>query len=147
MGPVKAVPEGCRSLRAYLHVRGAAQAIDFYQWVFGAAEIMRFAKSGRKNRARGTADGRLRDHAGGRGAGAGIRSPQDLGGSPVSILFYTEDCDAVYRKAIDSGAKSLRISSMATAARESPFGFQWWIATQIRDVSADEMKQAATGKA
>ena len=41
MSPVKPVPDGYHSVQPYLHVRGAAKAIEFYKQVFGAEEVMR----------------------------------------------------------------------------------------------------------
>ena len=35
----------------------------------------------------------------------GYKSPQSLGGSPVSILLYFEDVDAVFKRALAAGAK------------------------------------------
>jgi len=35
----------------------------------------------------------------------GYRSPQSLGGSPVSILLYVENVDALFSQAIAAGAK------------------------------------------
>jgi PhnB protein len=149
MGIVKAVPEGYHSLQPYLHVRGAAQAIEFHKRAFGATEIKRFPQpDGRL----GHAELRMGDSVmmlAGDFPERGIRSPADLGGSAVSLMFYTEDCDAVYRRAIAAGAKNLRepadqFCGGRSAGVEDPFGFQWWIATHIRDMSTDEMKKAAT---
>lgn len=149
MSPVKAVPEGYHSLQPYLHVRGAAQAIQFYQRAFGATEIMRFAqpdgKIGHAELQLGDSVIMLADEVPERG----IFSPAHLGGSAVSVMFYTEDCDAVYRRAIEAGAKSLRepadqFYGDRGAGVEDPFGFQWWISTHIRDITLDEMKKAAT---
>lgn len=149
MTRVKAVPDGYHSLQPYLHVRGAAQAIEFYQRAFGATEIMRFPKpDGKIGHAElqiGDSVIMLADEAPERG----IRSPADLGGSAISLMFYTEDCDQVYRKAIATGATSLRepadqFYGDRSAGVEDPFGFQWWISTHVRDMSVDEMKKAAT---
>ncbi|HTV81558.1 MAG TPA: VOC family protein [Acidobacteriaceae bacterium] len=149
MMTVKAVSEGYHSLQPYLHVRGAAQAIQFCQRAFGATEIMRFpqpdGKIGHAELRIGDSVIMLADEAPERG----IRSPADLGGSAVSLMFCTEDCDAVYRRAIAAGAKSLRepadqFYGDRSAGVEDPFGFQWWFATHIRDMSVEEMKRAAT---
>src|SRR5262249_33369451 len=39
---VKPIPEGYHSVTPYLIVRGAAQALEFYQKAFGARELFRF---------------------------------------------------------------------------------------------------------
>src|SRR5215472_6931990 len=41
MSQVKAVPDGYHSIQPYLHIRGAAEAIDFYKKAFDATERMR----------------------------------------------------------------------------------------------------------
>lgn len=38
---VKPIPDGYSAVTPYLIIKGAAQAIDFYQRVFGARERMR----------------------------------------------------------------------------------------------------------
>jgi PhnB protein len=62
-------------------------------------------------------------------------------------MFYTEDCDGIYRKALGAGAKSVReptdqFYGDRMAGVEDPFGFQWYIATHIKDVSPEEMNAA-----
>ena len=48
MSQVKAIPDGYHSVQPYLHIRGAAEAIDFYKKAFGATERMRMPqKDGR----------------------------------------------------------------------------------------------------
>jgi PhnB protein len=63
-------------------------------------------------------------------------------------MLYVKDCDAIYKQALEAGAISLRGPADQPygdrmSGVEDPFGFQWWIATHIRDVSLEEM-QAAT---
>ena len=51
----------------------------------------------------------------------GARSPQSLGGSPVSIHLYVKDADAMFNQAVAAGAKSSGrspTSSMAIAWAE-----------------------------
>ncbi len=45
MTKVKPVPEGYHSIQPYLHIRGAAAAIEFYKQVFDARERMRMPVS------------------------------------------------------------------------------------------------------
>ena len=52
----------------------------------------------------------------------------------------------VYETAIAAGAKSLRepadqFYGARSAGVEDPFGNHWWIATQIEDVSDEELKK------
>jgi PhnB protein len=150
MSPVKPIPDGYHSLQCYLYVRGAAEALEFYRKAFGATERMRMnGPDGKVVHAElqfGDSVVMLADEAPERG----IRSPQDLGGVSSSLMLYVEDCDAVYRQALASGAKSLRepadqFYGDRSAGLIDPFGFQWWIGTHIRDVSMEEMQSAMEG--
>jgi PhnB protein len=148
MSPVKAIPDGYHSIQPYLHIRGAALAIEFYKQAFGATEIMRMPQpDGRLGHAEiriGDSVVMLADEFPERG----IHGPQHYGGAPLTFMFYTEDCDAVYRKAISAGAKSVREPANQfygdrMAGIEDPFGFQWYMATHVKDMSPEEMQAAA----
>jgi PhnB protein len=151
MPQVKAIPEGYHSIQPYLHIRGAAAALAFYKKAFNAIEIMRMPqKDGRI----GHAEIRLGDSIimlADESPENAIYSPQHLGGSAVSIMFYVEDCDAVYQQALAAGAKSLRepadqFYGDRMAGVEDPFGFQWWLGTHVKDVSLEEMQAAMPEK-
>jgi PhnB protein len=78
----------------------------------------------------------------------GARSPQSLGGSPVSILLYVPDVDALTSQAITAGAKVVRpvkdqFYGDRSGSLEDPFGHQWHIATHVEDVPPEEMKKRA----
>jgi PhnB protein len=146
MPQVKAIPDGYHSIQPYLYIRGAAAAIDFYEKAFGATERMRMPQpDGRIGHAEiqlGDSVIMLADEA----SEKKIYSPQHLGGSPVSIMLYVEDCDAVYQQALSAGAKSLRepadqFYGDRVAGVEDPFGFQWWIGTHIKDVPVEELQK------
>ena len=67
-----------------------------------------------------------------------------LGGTPVSLLLYVEEVDAVVARAVAAGAKLLRpIQNQFYGDRsgtlEDPFGHKWTVATHIEDVSEEEM--------
>lgn len=73
-------------------------------------------------------------------------SPGHYGGSPVSLLIYTADCDEMYRQAISAGATSLREPvdqpyGDRMSGVKDPFGYKWWIATHVKDVSKEEMEK------
>ncbi len=64
------------------------------------------------------------------------------------LHLYMEDVDAVYRRAIQAGAKSLREPADQPygdrmGGVEDAFGNQWWIATHVEDVTSEEMEQRA----
>jgi PhnB protein len=147
MPAVKPIPEGYHSIQPYLYIRGAAEAIAFYQQAFGAT--VRFSMPGPDDRIAhaeldfGDSVVMLADESPGRG----VHSPAHFGGAPFCLSYYVEDCDAVYHRAVAAGAKSIRepadqFYGDRSAGVEDPFGFQWYLATHIRDVSAEEMTAA-----
>ena len=146
MSPIKAIPDGYHRIQPYLYIRGAAEAIDFYKKVFGATERMRMPQpDGRIGHAEilfGDSVIMLADEH----PEKEIHSPKHFGGSPISIMLYVEDCDAVYQQALSAGAKSLRepadqFYGDRMAGIEDPFGFQWWLGTHIKDVSMEELQK------
>jgi len=145
---VNAIPEGFQGATPYLCARGAAAAIEFYKKAFGAIEIMRMeAPDGRLGHAEiqiGTAKLMLADEY----PEMGFRSPQTLGGSPVTIHIYVEDVDALAAQAESAGAKVLRpVADQFYGDRScqlaDPFGHVWSFATHKEDISPEEMKRRA----
>jgi PhnB protein len=149
---VKPIPDEYRGATPYLCVKDAARALDFYKEAFGAREAMRMAQP----------DGRI-GHAEIRIGEAAImladefpemdfRSPRSLGGSPVNILVYVDDVDALVNRAQRAGAKVTRpVADQFYGDRlgvlEDPFGHSWSFATHVEDVSPEEMrKRAAAAK-
>ena len=81
----------------------------------------------------------------------GARSPQALGGTPVSIYIYVPDVDALAHRATEVGAKVLRpvanqFYGDRSVAFEDPFGHWWGFATHIEDVAPEEMKKRAAAQ-
>jgi PhnB protein len=67
-------------------------------------------------------------------------------GRSASLMFYTNDVDAVFKRAIDAGATSIETpTDMFWGDRMGnlmdPFGHQWAIATHKEDVAPDEMEK------
>lgn len=149
MAKAKAVPEGFNSVSAHLVVRGAAQAIEFYKKAFGAEEISRMP----------TPDGKSLMHAEVKIGNStvmlvdenpawGMRSPQSIGGSPVTLHIYAEDADAIYDRAVQAGATpTMPLMDAFWGDRygtlTDPFGHEWGIATHIEDVSPEEIGKRA----
>jgi PhnB protein len=80
--------------------------------------------------------------------GSGNRSPQSLGGSPVSVFMYVENVDSVFDQAVKAGAKADKPpEDMFWGDRfghlTDPFGHLWAIATHIEDVAPEEMRKRA----
>ena len=144
----KPIPDGYHSVTPYLCVKGAAQAIEFYKKAFLATERMRIAQpDGRVGHAElqvGDSVIMLSDEF----PEIGARSPQSLGGSPVSIHLYVEDADAIFSQAVAAGAKIKRpIADQFYGDRlggvEDPFGHTWWISTHKEDLSPQEIERRA----
>jgi PhnB protein len=148
MPQVKAIPEGMTAVTPHLVCAGAADAIEFYKKAFDAVEIACIAGN----------SGRLM-HAALKIGGAtimlvdempewGALGPLALKGSPVTIHLYVEDADATFAQAVKAGATAtVQPTDMFWGDRYSqvvdPFGHKWSIATHKRDVSPEEMQQAA----
>jgi PhnB protein len=147
MAKVQPIPPGFTTVTPYLACEGAAAAIDFYKQAFGAEEIARMAGP----------DGGVM-HAEIRIGGSVIMlgeacperdapGPKALKGSPVALMLYVEDADAVTARAQKAGAKVTQpVADMFWGDRygkiEDPFGHRWGIATHVRDVTEAEMAEA-----
>ena len=145
---VKPIPDGYHSVTPYLIVSAAADAIDFYKKAFGAVELMRMPAPGGKV---GHAEIKIGDSAimlADEFPEMGYKSPTTLGGSPVSIMIYVADVDAVFSRAIAAGGREQRpvkdqFYGDRSGTLEDPFGHVWHIATHKEDVSAEEMERRA----
>ncbi len=148
MPQVKPIPEGMHTVTPHLVCAGAADAIEFYKKAFNATEMGRLAGP----------DGKLMHGIIRIGDSAVMLvdefpdwsafGPKSLKGSPVTLHLYVEDADAAFKRALDAGAKvKMPLEDMFWGDRygvlEDPFGHYWSIATHVRDVSPEEMQQAA----
>ena len=144
MAPVQPIPEGYSQVTPYLCVEGASAAIDFYGEVFGATERMRMpeadGKIGHAELRVGDAPFMLADEF----PEVNFRSPQTLGGTPVNILIYVDDVDALAKRAEAAGAKVLRppadqFYGDRAGTLEDPFGHVWTVATHKEDLTSEEI--------
>ncbi len=145
---VNYIPAGYHTATPYLIVKNAARAIDFYKKAFGATELFRMPQpDGRIGHAEikiGDSAIMLADEF----PEMGFRSPQSLGGSPVSILLYVKNVDDVARRTVAEGAKEIKpVQNQFYGDRSGtfadPFGHVWTIATHVEDVAPEEMKRRA----
>ncbi|MBI3191689.1 MAG: VOC family protein [Pedosphaera parvula] len=146
MMKTKTRPNGYHTATPYLIVRGAAQAIDFYQRVFGAVEKMRLPGPGGKVMHAeiqvGDSPIMLADEF----PEMNALSPQSIGGSPILLLLYVEDVDGVVSQATAAGAAVERpVQNQFYGDRAGtlidPFGHRWTIATHIEDVPPEELER------
>ena len=143
MAKANPIPEGCHSLQPYMIFAGCAEAMAFYTAAFGAREMtcMKSAEGVVQHAEMQIGDSRIlmADEA----PQTEAYSAKHYGGSPISLMFYTEDCDAMYARALAAGGKSLRAPAdqpygTRMGGIQDPFGYKWWIGTQIQ-----EMEQAS----
>jgi PhnB protein len=138
------IPDAYRVATPYLIVNGAAEAIAFYKKAFGATEVMRLADSTGKimhaelliNQSPVMLADEFPD--------MGYRSPQSLGGSPVSLLLYVTDVDTQFAQAIAAGAKETspiadQFDGDRRGTATDPFGHVWLLATRKENISKEEM--------
>lgn len=141
---VKPIPDRHARVTAYLMVHDAAAAMAFYTRVFGAKEVFRMEMPGGKV---GHAEVRLGDSIimlADEFPEMGCVGPKTIGGTPVTLLVYFEDCDAVIQQALAAGA------TVKMPARDQfygdrsgtitdPFGHLWTIATHKEDLTKEEV--------
>jgi len=146
MSHVKPIPDGYHSVQPYLILKNCAGAIAFYVKAFGASERLRMtnAEGGISHAEIQIGDScvMLADEA----PQMEAFSSEHFGGSPASLLIYTENCDAMYKQALAAGAKSLREPTDQPygdrmSGVKDPFGYKWWIATHVKDVSKEELEK------
>jgi PhnB protein len=139
------IPEGYHTVTPYLIVRGAEQALAFYKKAFNASELYRLPMpDGRIGHAElriGDSRVMLADEM----PEMKILAPPSLGGTPVGIALYVEDCDAIFNQAVSAGAKVERpLADQFYGDRSGtlidPFGHKWTVGTHQEDVSPEEMK-------
>ncbi len=142
---INPIPDGSHTLTAYLVVRGANDALEFYKKAFGAVEKFRLnAPDGKIAHAEfiiGDSTFMLADE----NPQCSDASPATLGGSPIKLHLYVTDTDAVFAAAMRAGATE----TMAPAdqfwgdrmgALTDPFGHQWLIATHVEEVDPSELQ-------
>jgi PhnB protein len=144
---VNYIPDGYHSVTPYLYIDGAAAAIEFYKKAFGAIETIRMpganGKIGHAEIKIGDSTVMLADQS----EQMGAYGPKHYGGVSASFMVYVEDVDAIFQRAVDAGGSVKRplanqFYGDRTGGIEDPFGHQWYLATHIKDVSPEEMKQA-----
>jgi PhnB protein len=142
----KPIPDGYHSVTPYLIINGAAEGIEYYKKAFGATELFRMptpdGKIGHAEIKIGDSPIMLADEF----PEMGYKSPQSLGGSPVSIMIYVEDVDAMFKQAIAAGGKEQRpVKDQFYGDRmgtlEDPYGHVWHVATHKEDVTPEEMEK------
>jgi PhnB protein len=145
---VKPIPEGYHTVTPYLVQRDAKRALEFYRKAFGAETKASMPSP----------DGRVM-HAEVKVGDSMIfladefpemspetRSPQSAGCVTSTIFLYVTDVDAVFKKAVDAGARVIMpVTDMFWGDRfgklADPFGHHWGIATHKEDLTPQEIQK------
>jgi PhnB protein len=141
MTSVKPIPDGYHVVTPYLAVQGAEKLIDFLKRAFDAKEIERMSMP---DGSIGHAEVRIDDSI----IMMGDAREEMWKAMPSSIYLYVEDCDAVYKRALEAGATSLmepkdQFYGDRSGGVKDPVGNHWFIATHKEDLSKDELNKRA----
>jgi PhnB protein len=133
-------------LFAYLRVKDAPRAIEFYTRVFGVTEKFRLVEpGGRVGHAEldfgGTVVMLSEEYP-----ELGVRGPQSVGATTVSIHLHVDDADALIRRAVEAGAEIVRepqdhFYGERSGTVRDPFGHEWNIGHSLEEVSPEEMQR------
>ncbi len=140
------IPKGFHAVLPHMCVRDIAEAIAFYQHVFGATEIERLVVPGGRTVHAEIKIGDSPISLSEEDPNNHNHSPLSLGGSTVAINLYVEDVDATFDRAIAAGSKVLfpvgnQFYGDRSGRLADPFGHMWMIATHQEDVSPEEMQK------
>ena len=133
-------------LFAYIRIKDAAKAIDFYQRAFGAREKFRLSEpTGRIGHAEldfGGTTLMLSDEF----PEYNIYGPQTIGGTSLTIHLHVDDADALIRRAVAAGATVVRPAQDQFYGERSgtvrdPFGHEWNIGHEIEKLAPEEMQR------
>ena len=148
----KPIPDGHEGFIPHLVCTPCTNAIEFYKKAFGAEEMHRMpAPDGKRlMHAAIRIDGRFvfladdfPEYCGGK-----QRTATALGGTPVTIHRFVQNCDAAVERAKKAGATVVMPPmDMFWGDRYSlltdPFGHSWSLATHIRDLTPDQIASGA----
>lgn len=143
---VQPIPAGFHSITAYLSIRDAARALDFYKRAFGAKELLRMqgpdGKIGHAEVRIGDSRVMLADEF----PSMEFLGPQSRGGTTVMLHLYVKDVDATVATATAAGATVKRpikdeFYGDRTGTIQDPFGHLWYIATHKEDLSPAEIRR------
>ncbi len=143
---VDPIPAGYAAVTPYLTVSDAAAALAYYRDAFGAEEVMRMDMP----------DGRV-GHAEIRIGGSMVMiadeypdmnslAPRHYGGTPVALVLYVTDADAVAERAVKAGGTlEAPVETQFYGDRMGtvidPFGHRWHIGTHVEDVPPEDLER------
>jgi PhnB protein len=145
MSSAQSVPAGFHTVTPYLTIKGVQKAIDWYVKAFGAT-AGRCLKDSRgvvvyAEITIGDSPVMLCDED----EKFGTRGPESFGGSPAMLHLYVPDADGFLDRAVKAGAKLVKpledqFHGDRSGMIADPFGYHWFLATHVEDVSDAELK-------
>jgi PhnB protein len=131
---------------AYLRLKDAPRAIEFYARAFGATEKFRLTEPGGRighaELALGSTTLMLSEEY----PEFGIYGPDSIGGTSFTIHLHVDDADALIERAVAAGATVVRPPTDQFYGERSgtirdPFGHEWNIGHEIEQVGPAEMQR------
>ncbi|MFO0945149.1 MAG: VOC family protein [Planctomycetota bacterium] len=144
------IPKGRDRVIPHLVCSPCAEAIKFYEKAFGAKEVgCVTSPDGQRIMHAEIQIGEsvlflvddFPEYCGGKS-----QTPLALGGTPVTIHRYVENCDAAIDRAVKAGATiQMPPGDMFWGDRYGvvvdPYGHSWSIATHVKDLTPEEMEK------
>lgn len=137
-------PTDYPALSAYITVKDAAKAIEFYKAAFGAEELFHLKMGDVIGHAELWIGGTLlmlSEEFPGMN-----KSPLTLGDTPVTFCLIVDDADAGFEKALKAGATMERAVAdqfygFRSGCIKDPFGHRWMIQHQTEKVTPQQMQE------
>jgi PhnB protein len=135
------------TITTHLVVREASRAAEWYSYVFGAEERGRLEVPGGKLMQLELWFGDTQVMLADEFPDLGVLSPLSVGGTATVLHYTTPDADAVWQRALESGAEVRQPLQDAFWGERygqitDPFGHRWGIAQRIREVPREELVRA-----
>lgn len=141
-------PEGMHTITPHIVVGDAAAAADWYTHVLGAEERGRIELPGGKLMEVelwfGDSAVMLADEF----PELDVLSPVSVGGTATVLHLYTNDVDALWKRAVEAGAEVRQpLQDVFWGERygqiTDPFGHRWGLAQHLRTIARQEIAEAA----
>lgn len=142
------IPDGHHGITAYLSIRDAHNAIEFYRRAFGAEEMFRLetpdGKIGHAELSFGDSSLMLAEPC----DQAALGSSQAQEKPAIGLHLYVEDVDAQFERALQAGATTVmpvqdQFYGDRSGTLKDPYGNLWFIATHIEDLTVEEIRARA----
>ena len=144
---LQSVPQDYPTVNPSLMFEDSKKAIDFYKKVFDAEERYLLEYNNRVVHGEikiGNSVVMMADEI--PGMSMGMKSAKDISGLPVTLYVYVKNVDETFAKAIKLGAKEIyplktQFYGDRVGAITDPFGYNWTIATHVKNVSQEEIQK------